>query len=68
VISSDIINYNNPSLDIREFLSLGSEFPSLDNRLGLDSKLLSLDSIFSYNNKILVRLFCDLLGNFRKYY
>ncbi len=59
-MSSDLINYNNPSLDIREFLSLGG-------RSGLDGKSLSPDSIFSYNNKILAKLFCDLLGSFGRY-
>ncbi len=63
-MSSDLINHNNPSLEAREFLFLGGEFPSLGGRSGLDnSKLLSLDSGFSYKAKILVRLFYNLLGN-----
>jgi hypothetical protein len=55
-MSLDLIDHNGPSLDIREFLSLGGG-------LGLDGKSLSPDSVFSYNAKILARLFCDLLGS-----
>jgi len=68
VISLDLIDYNDPSLDVREFLSLGGEFPSFGGRSGLDGKSLSPDSIFSHNNKILVRLFYDLLGSFGRCY
>jgi hypothetical protein len=56
-MSSDLVDHNDPSLDIREFLSLGGGS-------GLDSKSLSADSVFSHNTKILARLFCDLLGSF----
>jgi hypothetical protein len=56
-----LINYNNPSLNVREFLSLGGES-------GSNGKLLSLGSVFSYKAKSLVRLFCDLLGNLKRYY
>jgi hypothetical protein len=54
VISLDLINYNRPSLDIREFLFL-------DSGLGWDPELLSLDNIFSYNTKIFIRLLYNLL-------
>jgi hypothetical protein len=67
-MSSDLIDYNSPSLNIREFLSLGGEFLFLGSRSGLDSKSLSLDSVFSYNTKILIRLFYNLLGSLRRYY
>jgi len=62
-MSLDLIEYNDPSLDVREFLSLGGEFLSLGGRSDSDSKSLSLDGVFSYKAKILARLFCDLLGN-----
>ena len=57
VTSSDLIDHNEPSLDVREFLSFGGG-------LGLDGKLLSLDGVLSHNAKVLARLFCDLLGSF----
>jgi hypothetical protein len=56
-MSSDLIDHNDPSLDVREFLSLGGGS-------GLDGKSLSPDGIFSHDDKILARLFCDLLGSF----
>jgi hypothetical protein len=62
-MSSDLIDHNGPSLDIREFQSLGGEFPSLGGGSGLDGKSLSPDGVFSHNAKILARLFCDLLGS-----
>ena len=62
MMSSDFIDHNNPSLDVREFLSLGGEFPPLGGgESGLDDKSLSPDGVFSHNAKILARSFCDLL-------
>jgi hypothetical protein len=56
-MSLGLINHNNPSLDVWEFLPLGGGS-------GIDGKSLSPDGVFSYNAKILARLFCDLLGSF----
>jgi hypothetical protein len=56
-MSSDLVDHNELSLNVREFLSFGGG-------LGLDSKPLSPDSVFSHSDKILARLFCDLLGSF----
>jgi hypothetical protein len=55
-MSSHLIDHNDPSLDVREFLSLGGGS-------GSDGKSLSLDDAFSHKAKSLARLFCDLLGN-----
>ena len=64
-MSSDLIDHNDPSLAVREFLSLGGEFPSLGGGSGLDGKSLSPGGgVFFHNAKILARLFCDLLGSF----
>jgi hypothetical protein len=62
-MSLDLIDYNGPSLYIREFLSLGNELPPLGGGLDWDPELLSLDSVFSYDAKIFTRLLCDLLGS-----
>ena len=62
-MSSDLIDHNGRSLDVREFLSFGGEFPSLGGGSGSDGKSLSLDGVFSHMVKILARLFCDLLDN-----
>jgi hypothetical protein len=64
VISSDLIDHNDLSLDVREFLSLDGKFPSLGGGSGLDGKSLSPDGVFSHIDKILARLFCDPLGSF----
>jgi hypothetical protein len=55
-MSLDLIDHNGPSLDVREFLSLGGG-------LDWDPELLSLDSVFSHDAKIFARLLCDLLGS-----
>jgi hypothetical protein len=62
-MSLDLIDHNGPSLDVREFLSLGNELPPLGGGLDWDPKLLSLDSVFSHDAKIFARLLCDLLGS-----
>jgi hypothetical protein len=66
LMSLDLIDYNKPSLNVWEFLSLSDKFPALDSGLGR-AKLLSLDNIFSYNAKIFIRLLCDLLASPRRY-
>jgi hypothetical protein len=53
-MSLDLIDHNEPSLDVREFLSLGDE-------LGSDPESLSLGSLFSHEATILARLlWCNL--------
>jgi hypothetical protein len=61
-MSLDLIDHNEPSLDVWEFLSLSDKFPALDSGLGR-AELLSLDNIFSHNAKIFARLLCDLLAS-----
>jgi hypothetical protein len=58
LISSDLINYNELNLYVREFRSFGGG-------LGWDPELLSLDSV-SYNAKIFASLLYDLLGSPRR--
>jgi len=57
------MDHNEPSFDVREFLSLGDEFPALGGGLGWGTELLSLDSISSHNAKNFARLVCDVLGS-----
>ena len=54
----DLINYNEPSLDIQEFLSLGNEFLTWGNNSDPESSL--LDTILSHEAIISVKLLCDL--------
>jgi hypothetical protein len=57
LMSLDLINYNKPSLDVREFLSLSNKFPTWGSGSDLESSL--LDAILSYEATILARLLCD---------
>jgi hypothetical protein len=66
-MSLDLIDYNEPSLYVREFLSLGNESPPLGCGLYWGPELLSLDSVFSHNTKIFARLLWDLLGSPGRY-
>ena len=66
-MSLDLIDHNRPSLDVREFLSLGNELPPLGGGLDWDPELLSLDSVFSYDIKIFARLLCELLDSPRRF-
>jgi hypothetical protein len=63
LMSLDVIDHNEPSLDGREFLSLGDEFPPWGGGLDSDPESLSLGGVFSHDAKILARLLCDLLGS-----
>jgi hypothetical protein len=56
VMSLDLIDHNEQSLYVREFLSLGDEFLPLGGRLCWDPELLSLDSVFPHDAKFFVRL------------
>jgi hypothetical protein len=58
LMSLDLIDHNEPSLDVREFLSLGNEFPTWGGGSDLESSL--LDAVLSYKATILARLLCDL--------
>jgi hypothetical protein len=62
-MSFDSIDHNELSLDVRDFLSLGDEFPLRGGGLSLDPESLSLDGVFSNDAKSLARLLCDLLGS-----
>jgi hypothetical protein len=57
-MSLDSIDYNEPSLDVREFLSLGDEFSPRGGGLGSDPESLLLDGVSSYEAIISVRLLC----------
>jgi hypothetical protein len=54
LMSLDLIDHNEPSLDVREFLSLGNEFPTWGG--GSDPESSSLDAVAT----ISARLLCDL--------
>jgi hypothetical protein len=58
LMSLDLIDHNEPSLDVREFLSLGNEFPTWGG--GSDPKSSSLDAILSHEATISARLLYDL--------
>ena len=64
-MSLDWIGYNEPSLDVPGFLPLDDEFPPSGGGSGWDPelRLLSLDSVFSHDVKIFIRLVCDLLDS-----
>jgi hypothetical protein len=62
LISSDLIDHSELNLYVREFRSLGNEFPPFGGGLGWDPELLSLDSV-SHDAKIFASLLCDLLGS-----
>jgi hypothetical protein len=62
-MSLDLIDHNEPSLYVREFVSLGDESPPLGCGLCWGPELLSLDSVFSHDAKIFARLLRDLLGS-----
>ena len=57
-MSLDLINYKEPSLDIREFLSLDNEFSPRGGGLGSDPEFLLSDSVFSREAIISVPLLC----------
>jgi hypothetical protein len=63
-MSLDLIDYNKPSLDVREFLFLGNKFLTWGG--GLDPKSLLLNAVLSYKATISARLLCNLWDSFGK--
>ena len=65
-MSLDSIDHNEPSLDVREFLSLGDEFSPRGGGLGSDPESSSSDGV-SHEAIISARLLClsDSLGRCR---
>jgi hypothetical protein len=67
------MDYNELSLDIREFLSFSGglgcdpELLSWDS-VSLDDELLSLDSILLHDAKTFISLLCDVLDSPRRYH
>jgi hypothetical protein len=59
-MSLDLIDHNEPSLDVREFLSLGDELSPWSGGLGSDPESSSLGGVFSHEATILARLLCNL--------
>ena len=57
-MSLDLIEHNEPNLNVLEFLSLGNGFPLWGG--GSDPESSSLNAVFSHKATISARLLCDL--------